>query len=251
MDYTINKLSRIAGVSARTLRYYDSINLLKPLKVNESGYRIYGQQQVDMLQQILFYRELGFELSKIKDVIHAPSFEKLGALENHLTMLKERQNEIEALINNVEKSISAEKGDINMKDEEKFEGFKKEMIEENENKYGTEAREKYGNDAVDKSNAKLMGLSKADYDRMEDTNRRFMETLKAAFEVGDPAGKLAQEACELHKQWLMFFWESYSKEAHKGIAQMYVADERFAANYEKIAPRCTAFLRDAIMIYCG
>jgi erythromycin esterase-like protein len=124
------------------------------------------------------------------------------------------------------------------------------MIDDNEKQYGKEIREKFGDDVIDASNAKLMGLTADQYERVQELSRQINESLKTAFEQGDPAGELAQKACELHKKWLMYTWDSYSKEAHKGLAQMYVCDERFTAYYDKIAPGCAAFLRDAIMIYC-
>ncbi len=250
MEYTVNKLGRIAGVSTRTLRYYDEIGLLKPARINSSGYRIYGKEQVETLQQIMFYRELGVSLDDIGGIINLPGFNKLTALESHLEALQKEKRQLETLIANVEKTILTEKGEITMKDEERFEGFKKRMVEENEQKYGEEIRGRYGNETIEKSNAKVMGMSKQQYDEAEKLSAQLNETLKAALEQGDPAGELAQRACELHKKWLMHFWDGYSKEAHMGLGQMYVDDERFTAHYDKIAPGCAAFFRDAIMIFC-
>lgn len=250
MEYTINKLGKMAGVSTRTLRYYDEIGLLKPARINTSGYRIYGKEQVEKLQQIMFYREMGVSLDDIGRIINDTGFDILSALENHLDALRKEKRQLETLIANVEKTILTEKGEITMKDEERFEGFKKRMVEENEQKYGEEVRSKFGNEAADKSNAKVMGMTKQQYDEVEKLSAQLNETLKAAFEQGDPAGELAQKACELHKAWLMYFWDGYSKEAHMGLGQMYVDDERFTAYYDKIAPGCAKFLRDAIYVYC-
>lgn len=251
IEYTINKLGKLAGVSTRTLRYYDGIGLLKPERINSSGYRIYGPKQTERLQQIMFYRELGVELGRIGEILSAPGFEKQKALKGHLEALKARRTRLDALIENVEKTISAEKGELAMTDKERFEGFKKSRLEENEKKYGAEIREKYGEETVGKSNAKFMNMTKEQYDEMERLSAELNETLKAALIKGDPASELAQKACALHKRWLMCTWDSYTKEAHKGLVQMYVADERFKAYYDNIAPGCAEFLRDAIMIYCG
>lgn len=250
MEYTINKLSLMAGISTRTLRYYDETGLLKPGRVNSSGYRIYGKQQVERLQQIMFYRELGVGLDEISRILDAPGFNKTAALEGHLDALLNKKKQLETLIANVEKTILTEKGEITIMDEERFEGFKKGMVEENEKKYGAEIRGKYGDETIDKSNAKVMGMTKEQYAEAEKLSAELNETLNAAFKQGDPAGELAQKACGLHKKWLMYFWDGYSKEAHMGLGQMYVADERFTAYYDKIAPGCAEFLRDAIMIYC-
>ena len=148
MEYTVKELSQMAGVSARTLRYYDQIGLLRPARVNPSGYRIYGREEVDRLQQILFYRELGVKLSKIKEILAAPSFDAIQALQEHREKLLAKRKQLDLLIANVEKTIAAKEGRINMKDQEKFEGFKQKLIAENEKKFGMEARERYGTEAV-------------------------------------------------------------------------------------------------------
>ena len=137
-----------------------------------------------------------------------------------------------------------------MSGNEKFEGFKQSFIDENERKYGAEVRGKYGDKIVDESNAHLRGLSQEQRDEGERLRLELEHTLKAAFEIGDPAGALAQRACDLHRQWLCVFYPNYSKDYHKGLGEMYVTDERFGANYDKLASGCTAFFRDAISIYC-
>jgi len=250
MEYTINKLSKLSGVSTRTLRYYDEIELLKPARVAPSGYRIYGQEQADILQQILFYRELEFSLEEIKTLLSAPDFDREQAFKDHLTALHKKRARLEKLIQTVTKSKAAMKGDITMSDQEKFEGFKQGLIDENEQKYGKEARTKYGDRAVDESKEKLKGLTKEQYEEGERLRLELEATLKAAFDAGNPAGELAQQACGLHRQWLCVFYPGYSKQYHMGLGEMYVLDERFRANYDKLAPGCTEFFRDAINIYC-
>lgn len=91
MDYTIGQLAELAGVSTRTLRYYDRIGLLKPLYVDDSGYRWYGERELDLLQQILFYRERGFALAQISDLLYSENFDLVRALEDHLMDLERRQ----------------------------------------------------------------------------------------------------------------------------------------------------------------
>lgn len=250
MEYTINKLAKLAGISTRTLRYYDELGLLSPVRLSSNGYRIYGQKEVKRLQQILFYRELGISLDNIKNIILSDNFDSVEALQGHLTSLLAKRKQLNLLIANVEKSIKAEKGEIIMKDQEKFEGFIEKTIDENEQKYGEEIREKYGDDVVNRSNAKLKGMTSEQYTQLEALSLELNNTLKAAFEQGNPAGELAQKACELHKKWLCYYWDDYSKEAHIGVTQMYVDDPRFTAYYDKIAVGCAAFLRDAVLIYC-
>ncbi|WP_313582355.1 MerR family transcriptional regulator [Lacrimispora sp.] len=250
MEYTINKLAKLAGVSTRTLRYYDELGLLSPARVSSNGYRIYGQKEIDRLQQILFYRELGVSLEEIRNILASKDFDGLSALESHLTALLARREQLNLLVANVEKTIKTMKGEMIMSDQEKFEGFLQKLVDHNEHQYGEEARAKYGDERVNRSNAKVLNMSKEQFTELERLTEDLNETLKAAFEQGDPASELAQKACELHKKWLCFYWDDYSKEAHKGVTQMYVDDPRFTAYYDKISPGCAAFLRNAVAIYC-
>lgn len=251
MEYTIQKLASLAGVSTRTLRYYDEIGILKPARINSSGYRIYGQAEVNTLQQILFYRELGVGLDSIKDIVTAPDFDGERALREHREKLLEKREQLDKLIANVDKTIALTEGRITMSNKEKFEGFKKKMVEDNENKYGKEIREKYGKDKVEASNAKVMNMTEEQYAEVTALAEQIHTTLAEAFKTGNPAGDLAQKAADLHKKWLTYYWKEYSKEAHAGLAQMYVDDERFTAYYDKEQPGTAEFLRDAIYIYTG
>jgi len=251
MEYTIQKLGNLAGVSTRTLRYYDEIGILKPARKNSAGYRIYGWQEVDKLQQILFYRELGLDLDSIKQLVNDPAFDGAAALKNHRQQLLEKRRQLDLLITNVEKTISAAEGEIQMADKEKFEGFKQKLVDDNEQQYGEEVRAKYGDDVVDRSNAKMLNMSEAQYEEFMSIERTLMGKLAEACETEDPASSIAQQAADLHRQWLSFTWPMYSKEAHAGLAEMYVADERFAAYYNKVHPKAAEFLRDAILIYTG
>lgn len=251
MEYTVQKLAKLAGVTGRTLRYYDEIGILKPARISASGYRIYGQAEVDKLQQILFYRELELDLESIQKIINAPSFNEVEALKEHRDKLLTKQKRLEGLIESVDRTLAAKEGSISMSDKEKFEAFKQNMIDENEAKYGKEVRGKYGNETIDKSNAKVKGMSKNQYEQGEKLGEEVLEVLNQAFKTGDPAGELAQKAADLHRQWLGYYWDSYSKEAHAGLAQMYVDDERFTAFYDKEQPGMAEFLRDAIYIYTG
>lgn len=251
MEYTIQGLSKLTGVSPRTLRYYDEIGLLKPARVRASGYRVYRQAEVDRLQHILFYRELGVRLESIKDILTNPTFNRVYALREHLDKLLAKKEQLDLLIANVNKTIAAMEGKMNMTDQEKFEGFKQNMIDENEAKYGTEIRAKYGNQAVEESNQKISGMTSEGYAEWEKLNADVIETLKAALATGDPASELAQKAAFLHRKWLNYAWGSYTKEAHAGLAQMYVDDPRFTAYYDRDQPGTAEFLRDAILIYTG
>ncbi|MCL1987538.1 MAG: MerR family transcriptional regulator [Firmicutes bacterium] len=249
MEYTINKLAKISGVTARTLRYYDEIGLLKPLRVASTGYRIYGQHEVTTLQQILLYREQGFTLDEIKRLLFYSNMNLELAFVQHLQALRTERKRLDKIIETVQKSLNNMRGETIMQDTEKFEGLKKSLIEENEQKYGAEIRQKYGDAAIDQSNAKINGLTQAEYTESERLRCEYEELLVAALKTGNPASELAQKACDLHRQWLSIYYPAYSKQYHAGLAEMYVADERFKEHYEKLGSGCAEFLAAAIKIY--
>ena len=149
MEYTIKKLAGLSGVSTRTLRYYDEIGLLKPARVASNGYRIYGQAQVDLLQQILFYRALEVPLEEIRRMLSDSSFDRRRALEGHLHALEVRKKQVETQIATVRHTLAAMKGERTMTDQEKFAGLRDRFLEENQRRYGPELEARYGKETVD------------------------------------------------------------------------------------------------------
>lgn len=250
MEYTVKALADLAGVSARTLRWYDREGLLKPAGTTRAGYRLYGPAEVDRLQAILFYRELGLELSAIRSMLDAPDFDRMAALEGHLTALEARRARLDSLILTVTKTIDEAKGGQKMSDKEKFEAFKERVVAENEAKYGPEIRGKYGDAEVDRANACLRALTKEEYDQWQALGEEIRAALAAAVKAGEaPGGEEGQRIARLHRRWLSYSWEAYTPQAHGGLAEMYVADERFTAYYDQSVPGCAAFLRDAVKAY--
>ena len=188
-------------------------------------------------------------LDSIKEIMTSKEFDGANALKEHREKLLEKRAQLDLLIENVDKSIQLTERKIIMTDKEKFEGFKQKLVDDNEKKYGKEIREKYGEDAVNISNAKVKGMTEEQYEEVTNLEQQVLDNLKAAMATGDPAGDLAQKTADLHRQWLSFYWDKYTKEAHAGLAQMYVDDERFTAYYDKIQPGAAIFLRDAVHIY--
>ena len=252
MEYAIKALAELAGVTTRTLRWYDREGLLHPLRTTQAGYRIYGPEQVDRLQQILFYRERGVELADIRSMLDDPAFDRQTALQSHLAALEDRRARLDALILTVHRTIESTKGGHTMSDREKFEAFKRDAIAENEAKYGAEIRRKYGEAAVEGSNKLLEKMSREEYDRMSAIGEALQRRLEAAVTAGvSPEGEEGRAIAALHREWLSFTWPSYSPQAHAGLAEMYVADERFTAYYDKSVPGCAAFLCRAVAAYAA
>ena len=177
--YSIKELSDMAGVSARTLRWYDKIGLLKPASVNDAGYRFYGEREVDLLQQILFYRERGVELKKIRSIIYEEEFDIMAAMEEHLRELEEQKDRIDALIRLVRRSVMSMKGEDKMSDAEKFMAFKENIVKKHEEMYGAEARRKYGSKDVDDAQQKMLNMTEADYERFQNLGEEIRRRLEA------------------------------------------------------------------------
>ena len=248
MEYSIQELSRLSGVTTRTLRWYDQIGLLKPSRVAESGYRYYGGAEVDRLQDILYYRALGVELAQIKECLDDPSFDRLAALRSHLAALEAKRERLEQLIRSVKDTIGAEERKEIMNDEQKFEAFKQRAVAHNEEVYGAEIRAKYGDKEVDEANAAVMHLSREQYQEWTDLGREIQERLEAAVRAGlSPESEAGKEVCALHRRWLTLTGNRYDPAKHRGIAELYVMDQRFTAYYDKHLPGCARFLRDAVV----
>lgn len=253
MEYTVSQLARLSGVSARTLRYYDAIDLLSPKRVNSSGYRIYGQREVDLLQQILFYRELALSLEEIKQIMSSENFDIESALQSHLEQLTREKERLEGLIQTVKASLNASKGEEKMTDEAKFEAFKQRLIQDNDKQYGEEIRQKYGKDSQAAANAKLLKMSQTQWQDFEALGQELNEKLSLATRQGDPGSDLAQEVCDLHRQWLTQAWpkDHYDAQKHYNISLMYVHDQRFKAYYDAIEEGAAEFLHAALTLYTG
>ena len=250
MEYTVKALAELAGVTPRTLRWYDRKGLLKPRRATESGYRLYGPREVDRLQAILFYKELGLKLEAVRELLDAPDFDRLAALQSHLAELESRRERLDALILTVEKTIDEAKGGTPMSDREKFEAFKRRAVEANEERYGKEAREKYGREAVEDSNAKFLSMTEEEHGKWKALEAEILSALAAAVRAGEvPAGAEGRRIAELHRRWLSYTWTAYTPQAHRGLAELYTADGRFTAYYDQEVPGCAEFLRQAVRAY--
>lgn len=253
MGYTVHQLADLTGLTSRTLRYYDAIGLLCPGRDAENDYRVYGEAEVERLQQILLYREMGMPLEEIGRLLDAPGYDQSAALRQHLGHLLEQRQRVEVLIRTVSRTLESIEGGSDMHDKEKFEGMKNRIIRENEAAYGREARERYGAEAVEASNGRVKGMTQEDWRKMKAEEAGYQEALRRAIAAGDPAGEDARDACRLHKAWLLHYWteEMFSPEAHMGLVEMYGQDQRFCAYYDAVAPGCADFFAKAVRAYYG
>ena len=227
--YTVRDVARLAKVSVRTLHHYDEIGLLHPRRRSESGYRLYGREELLRLQQILFYRELDLPLAEIRAVLNDPQFDTLQALESHRRALTARSRRLDELIETVEKTIRTIKGEGTMlTDNELYRGFSPEEIE----RYQSEAKARWPAeyDAVDQ---KLRALSKDRWDAIHDEGGAIAREAAALIDE-DPTSPAFQRVVERHHRWIEHFYGADATH-YIGLAEMYVADERFAAHYNRYA----------------
>lgn len=137
-----------------------------------------------------------------------------------------------------------------MSDREKFEAFKRRAVEANEEQYGREIREKYGQEAVEGSNRKFLSMTEEAHGQWKALEAEILSALAAAVRGGeDPAGPEGRRIAELHRRWLCCTWDKYTPQAHRGVAELYTEDQRFTAYYDKEVPGCAAFLRSAVRAY--
>ncbi len=237
------QVARMSGVTSRTLRHYDATGLLSPAWTGSDGRRHYGREELLRLQHILTLRELGTSLDRIGQIVDADDpTTTVALLRDHLGALTAERDRYARLASTVARTIdSLEKGRP-MTDDQLFDGFA-------HKKYEPEARERWGDDAVDRSNAKWEALGKDGQQRHLDAHREVVEALGAAIRVGfAPDSPEVQEIVAKHYAWVSLFWTP-TLETYKGLTQMYVDDERFRRNYDEVAPGAAELLRDAADIW--
>ncbi len=250
MEYTIKQLSDLSGVTPRPLRWYDQLGLLRPGRLTDAGYRIYGPPEVDRLQEILFYRELDFSREDIRRLLDDPAYDRQTELQSQLAELLARRERLDRLILTITQTIESSKGGRIMSDHEKFEALKRRTVEENEARYGRELRSAYGDATIDRANARVLALSEEEHRQWQELGRSIQEALAEAVQSGaDPAGAEGQRIAALHRQWLSFSWERYAPQAHAGLVRLYTQDPRFTAYYDRDVPGCAAFLERAVLAW--
>src|SRR5699024_6263247 len=215
IDMKVKEVADLAGVSVRTLHHYDEIELLTPTETTESGYRIYSQKDLEKLQQILFFRELDFPLKKIKEIINSPSFNQEEALIVQRKMLSKKREKIDEMLRTIEKTIEHLKGERVMTDKERFSGF-----DFKNNQYEQEARERWGDEAIDESKSKINQMSEEEQKGMGEEFDELYKELASLRHLPAESDE-AQEAIE---KWYHYLNKigSYSLEAFKGLGQMYI-----------------------------
>lgn len=241
--FTVKQLSKLAGVTPRTLHHYDAIGLLKPSRVGDNGYRYYGEDALLRLQQILFYRELDIPLDDIKRIMAESRFDVLGALQGHKDALNKQVSRLNRLINTVDNTINHLKGKDIMSEKQYFEGF----TEEEQEKYALEAEQMYDPETVRESNRKWKAYSAAKKEAILQEGKAIYTDMIAAMPKGADSPE-AQGIVERWRKHMDYFWTP-NLDQLLGLANGYNDDPRFKANFDKMHPQLAEFMRGAVKMY--
>ncbi len=248
MAYTVKELSKISKVSVRTLHYYDEIGLLKPAYFSDSGYRYYEKEHLLMLQQILFFKELGFELKKIGKILKQTEFDKMHALKSQKQVLKDNVSRLQLLIKTIDKTIKHIKGEINMKDEDMYLGFSKEKQKQYEddlvNRYGNEAK-KY----IVESQNNIKSWTKQDFQQNKKEADDLAKELSSKLEAGlSPNSSEVQALMKRHYNMIKKFYTP-SKKVYIGLGELYKDHKDFRKLYDGYHPKLAEFIADSMKVF--
>jgi DNA-binding transcriptional MerR regulator len=242
--YTIKELAGLAGVTTRTLRYYDQLGLLVPAQVGPNGYRYYDHQNLLRLQQVLFYRELDVPLKDIHSIINQPDFQLLPALETHRDAIREKVKRYQELLGTIQHTISSLNGEDTMSDQEYFEGF-------DETRYEEEVTERWGNTPQYKeSQRKWSSYSKEQKEEIKREGGQIATRMVTDNPEALPDDPDVQQAVGDYYIYLNRYFYTCEVEFLRGLSDMWVQDPRFSANYERIREGGAVFVRKAVHLYC-
>jgi len=245
----VKEVADLVGVSVRTLHYYDRIGLLEAKKDNQSGYRLYDEDDLERLQQILFFKELDFNLKEIKNIMYKPDYNKFDALTMQHKMLLLKKKRLESIIKSLEKTIELEEiGGREMKRKDDFQVFNYDEIEKFKDQYRDEVEERYSKEAVAESYKKTGKYSKEDWKRVLGEGNKIFESI-AALMPCDPGDEKVQSLLEDYRSYISRSYYDCTPEIFEGLGQMYVMDERFTKNIDKVKEGLAQYISDGIKIY--
>lgn len=243
--FSVKQLAKLAGVTVRTLHYYDEIGLLKPAYRAESKYRYYGKEELLKLQQILLYREMDFALSQITEILNDPGFDLEKALTDHLKRLKEKKKSVSMLIATVERTIVEFKNDRKMNYQEMYKGF---SSQEEGEKLTAEAKQKWGEESINASHKKILSMNKKEWEDLQAETESVTNGMAKLMGTAVDSEVVQKMIARHYKVMASHF--DVTLEIYRNIGIMYVEDERFTAYFEKYAPGLALFMCDAILTFC-
>lgn len=244
MGYTVNQIAKKAGISVRTLHYYDEIGLLKPSLIKENGYRSYDDHTLVKLQQILFFRELEFSLDEIRTMVNAPGFNTIEALHDQRKLIEMKKARLSKLLQTIDKTIQSMKGGEELSTDDIFGGLTTAQVEQ----YKQEVREKWGEVQLKQSEERTGKWSKEDWKRIKAEWVEITGQIARHMEKG-AADEEVQQLISRYYAHINRFYDC-TLQIFRGLGDLYVTDERFTVNFEKVRPHLAEFMHDAIACYC-
>ncbi|GAA3386733.1 MerR family transcriptional regulator [Cryptosporangium minutisporangium] len=244
MNWSVGQVAKEAGITVRTLHHYDEIGLLSPSGRTSAGYRRYSYTDLERLQRILAYRQLGFGLEEIAAILDDSSVDPIDHLRRQHTLLTGKIDELQQMVAAVEKTMEARRMGVSLNPQEMFEVFG----ENDPTQYEEEVKERWGDtEAYRQSQQRTAQYTKDDWLTIKAEAAAIVERFRAAFLAGTPADSPeAMDAAEEHRQHITRWFYDCSYEIHRGLGTMYVEDDRFTVNYDSETPGLAAYLRDAI-----
>jgi DNA-binding transcriptional MerR regulator len=244
-SYSVGAVAALAHVTVRALHHYDEIGLLVPGSRSPAGYRRYTGDDLARLQRILCYRELGFGLDEITKILDAPDVDPLDQLRRQHGLLTERAQRLHELIGAVEKTMEAHAMGIRLTPAELFEVFG----DQDPTEHAAEAEQRWGEtDAYRESARRTSTYTRDDWLRIRAEADVITASFAAAMTSGQPADSAdAIAAARAHRAYIARTFYSLTTAVHRGLGEMYVADERFAKTYDDVAAGLAAYVRDAIV----
>lgn len=251
MSYKIKEIADMAGISVRTLHHYDQIGLLTPSDKTESGYRIYIDEDLEKLQQILFFKELDFPLKEIKKIMDDPNYDRKRTLKVHRELLLKRKIRLDRIIESLDNTLNSIKGGVKMDSKKMFDSFDMKEIEKYKENYKDEVKQKYGEtEAHKESMKKISQYKKEDWRRIHDASEKINAKIVKNMDKG-PSDPIVQQGIGEFRKYITDNFYNCTPEILRGLGEMYVTDERFTKNLDKHREGYSKFLREAINIYCN
>jgi len=243
--YTVGDVATLAGVSVRTLHHYDAIGLLAPSARSEAGYRLYGDGDLERLQEILFFRELGLPLDDIAALLASGALDREAALELQREMLSEKAVRLKTMLASIDRALDAQRKGRQMDKQELFEVFG----DFDPAEYEDEVQERWcDTDAYKESARRTARYTKADWQRFKDESEKIGLSIVALMDEGVSATEpRAMDAVERARLQIDTWFYPCSREMHVALAEMYITDPRFTATYEKIHVGMAQYVHDAIL----
>jgi DNA-binding transcriptional MerR regulator len=238
---TVKEVAELSGTTVRALHHYDEIGLLQPSERSEAGYRLYSRAELERLQEILGWRELGFALGEIRALMDDPHYDRAGALKRQRALVDEQAERLDDLRTALDAAIAAHESGSDQEEENMFQGF--------HNEYEDEARERWGGTPeFEESMRRTRSYGEAEWRSIRDEGDAIAAEFAALMEAGaDPAGPEANELALRHRAYISRWFYECTPQIHHGLAEMYVADPRFTKKWDEHGEGVAAYVREAIL----